>query len=201
MSRRSVRSSRDFWWTGEDSNPRSSQGAAGLQPAAIDRSATCPHPPQFRRAAIFRLPSCRPSTGHLSWVNRVDDRHEDRPTPRTCVHQKLACTRSRTPKSCLAAPPVGSRIWSWRRDSNPRPSDYKSDALPAELRQPPQTTNYRFGEAKLQGPINFFRPPRRGPFWTPLTATFLLLKRPLIRSGATRLRLGHRRLGCGFLFL
>jgi hypothetical protein len=26
-------------------------------------------------------------------------------------------------------------IWSWRRDLNPRPSDYKSDALPAELRQ------------------------------------------------------------------
>ena len=28
------------------------------------------------------------------------------------------------------------RFWSWRRDLNPRPSDYKSDALPAELRQP-----------------------------------------------------------------
>jgi hypothetical protein len=27
------------------------------------------------------------------------------------------------------------KIWSWRRDLNPRPSDYKSDALPAELRQ------------------------------------------------------------------
>jgi hypothetical protein len=26
-------------------------------------------------------------------------------------------------------------LWSWRRDSNPRPSDYKSDALPTELRQ------------------------------------------------------------------
>src|SRR5215471_19825535 len=26
-------------------------------------------------------------------------------------------------------------FWSWRRDSNPRPSDYKSDALPTELRQ------------------------------------------------------------------
>ena len=25
--------------------------------------------------------------------------------------------------------------WSWRRELNPRPSDYKSDALPAELRQ------------------------------------------------------------------
>src|SRR5689334_8863929 len=30
------------------------------------------------------------------------------------------------------APPTN---WSWRRDLNPRPSDYKSDALPAELRQ------------------------------------------------------------------
>jgi hypothetical protein len=29
----------------------------------------------------------------------------------------------------------GNRYWSWRRDLNPRPSDYKSDALPAELRQ------------------------------------------------------------------
>src|SRR5437867_4198241 len=25
--------------------------------------------------------------------------------------------------------------WSWRRDLNPRPADYKSAALPAELRQ------------------------------------------------------------------
>ena len=33
-------------------------------------------------------------------------------------------------------PSPGSHEWSWRRDLNPRPSDYKSDALPAELRQP-----------------------------------------------------------------
>ena len=26
-------------------------------------------------------------------------------------------------------------IWSWREDLNPRPADYKSAALPAELRQ------------------------------------------------------------------
>jgi hypothetical protein len=26
-------------------------------------------------------------------------------------------------------------LWSWRRELNPRPSDYKSDALPTELRQ------------------------------------------------------------------
>jgi hypothetical protein len=35
---------------------------------------------------------------------------------------------------------------SWRRDLNPRPSDYKSDALPTELRQPTQTSeNYHIG--------------------------------------------------------
>src|SRR5215475_16051184 len=32
-------------------------------------------------------------------------------------------------------PAVPTVFWSWRRDLNPRPSDYKSDALPAELRQ------------------------------------------------------------------
>src|SRR5581483_12326325 len=35
------------------------------------------------------------------------------------------------PRACVSSP----LSWSWRRDSNPRPSDYKSDALPAELRQ------------------------------------------------------------------
>ena len=28
------------------------------------------------------------------------------------------------------------RNWSWREESNPRPADYKSAALPTELRQP-----------------------------------------------------------------
>ena len=37
----------------------------------------------------------------------------------------------------------GNVTWSWRRDSNPRPSDYKSDALPAELRQRTQTPSPR----------------------------------------------------------
>ena len=36
----------------------------------------------------------------------------------------------------FAPPHSPAKIWwSWRRDLNPRPSDYKSDALPAELRQ------------------------------------------------------------------
>src|SRR6185369_1236501 len=40
------------------------------------------------------------------------------------------------PKTCCHPSPVLAFKWSWRRDLNPRPSDYKSDALPAELRQP-----------------------------------------------------------------
>ena len=47
--------------------------------------------------------------------------------------------------------------WSWRRDSNPRPSDYKSDALPAELRQPPKPNYYSQSDSELQGhTIHFF---------------------------------------------
>ena len=43
--------------------------------------------------------------------------------------------------------------WSWRRELNPRPSDYKSDALPAELRQ--RRSNRVIlpeAESELQGP-------------------------------------------------
>ena len=36
---------------------------------------------------------------------------------------------------CTSLAPRSPPNWSWRRDLNPRPSDYKSDALPAELRQ------------------------------------------------------------------
>jgi hypothetical protein len=42
----------------------------------------------------------------------------------------------RTQNLPAARCPVLAFKWSWRRDLNPRPSDYKSDALPAELRQP-----------------------------------------------------------------
>ena len=39
---------------------------------------------------------------------------------------------SATPSSACF---YGPRYWSWREDLNPRPADYKSAALPAELRQ------------------------------------------------------------------
>ncbi len=45
------------------------------------------------------------------------------------------------PEPILPIKPI--KCWSWRRDLNPRPSDYKSDALPTELRQQSETTGPR----------------------------------------------------------
>jgi hypothetical protein len=53
-------------------------------------------------------------------------------------------------RSALA--PLQYSWWSWRRELNPRPSDYKSDALPAELRQR-RSNRVRIAEevSELQG--------------------------------------------------
>ena len=51
-----------------------------------------------------------------------------------------------------------SFFWSWRRDLNPRPSDYKSDALPAELRQPEHFRELSPGlQAERKTPIQIER--------------------------------------------
>ena len=39
-------------------------------------------------------------------------------------------------KNLTYSPSKDHRKWSWREESNPRPADYKSAALPTELRQP-----------------------------------------------------------------
>ena len=131
------------WCTGEDSNLRSPLGAADLQSAAINHSATCAH----RAEQIVRPGTASPAIKEplTSFVSHL----QDSPTAaRYGVRAKsilgsccwgqfsrrilrptwLAPAATRSARSCL-------RIWSWRRDLNPRPSDYKSDALPAELRQ------------------------------------------------------------------
>src|SRR5207302_5624323 len=59
------------WWTGEDSNLRSSQGAADLQSAAINRSATCPDlAPATPARRTFRARSTtRKRLNHIREVN------------------------------------------------------------------------------------------------------------------------------------
>ncbi len=154
-----------FWCTGEDSNLRSSQGAADLQSAAINHSATCAHSttPISANAALLGGPSSTEpspfaesrSAAPGTPVLPVKERRQTHPAkfrnsraiklPR--VLQALAATgisslgELRVSFGLLLLPAAAGgaltvTIWSWRRDLNPRPSDYKSDALPAELRQP-----------------------------------------------------------------
>ena len=161
----------ESWCTGEDSNLRSSQGAADLQSAAINHSATCAHSttPTSAKEALVGDPSstehglrsdrclragCR---GPESPVPAIKERDAKRVAPRTRQNSATAArSYFRASYDWEAAAGISSlgelrvsfglllvrpaarsrlRLWSWRRDLNPRPSDYKSDALPAELRQ------------------------------------------------------------------
>src|SRR5690242_9993166 len=141
------------WWTGEDSNPRSSQGAAGLQPAAIDRSATCPKLfPTTPELGVF---SSAAGPYRLKTNRRIVFRRG--PTVAAVRVQYTNYKPLFRDPALLSPVSAGCQCrkltisaWSWRRDSNPRPSDYKSDALPAELRQRPQTSNYRDSVSELQ---------------------------------------------------
>ena len=54
---------------------------------------------------------------------------------KTCCAATTESAACRTILSWCCCARCRARFWSWRRDSNPRPSDYKSDALPTELRQ------------------------------------------------------------------
>ncbi len=66
----------------------------------------------------------------------------------------------------LRLTPLEISWWSWRRELNPRPSDYKSDALPAELRQR-RSNRIRIAEGaqKLQGLVPRFRACRWPVMW------------------------------------
>src|SRR5271168_5332661 len=76
--------------------------------------------------------------------------------PRKRKHKKDSCQKTPARLFFLQgfAPPhsPAKSWWSWRRELNPRPSDYKSDALPAELRQR-RSNRVRIAEEapKLQG--------------------------------------------------
>ena len=50
-------------------------------------------------------------------------------------HNVVDIEHSASASEAVVDPKRKGLLWSWRRDLNPRPSDYKSDALPTELRQ------------------------------------------------------------------
>ena|GEM_PF-2801068 len=94
---------------------------ADLQSAAINHSATCAHSPLLPCKAPAQPFSTRADTATGKYLMLGG---------RPCRNANAVLPN---PSACMG------RNWSWRRDLNPRPSDYKSDALPAELRQPKQT--------------------------------------------------------------
>jgi hypothetical protein len=128
-----LRSPQRAWWTGKDSNLRSPQGAADLQSAGFNRSPTRP-------VKIIRDATAIPQKTFLGRELQVPN----------CSFNNLRAFRTKTQKGLVsrdtspfiypfgirsALAPLQNSWWSWRRELNPRPSDYKSDALPAELRQ------------------------------------------------------------------
>jgi hypothetical protein len=131
------------WCTGEDSNLRSPLGAADLQSAAINHSATCAHNAEQNSGPV-------PPSRYQRAARQASVVSSKTPQPpRSRLMRKFAAGKlllgsvlSESSATCLACfccyaawRAQGLQIRSWRRDLNPRPSDYKSDALPAELRQ------------------------------------------------------------------
>ena len=134
----------ESWCTGEDSNLRSPLGAADLQSAAINHSATCARltepiarsgianpaikePPPSGRRLLLQNPTTAARACHRAIF-----------APGSCCWVQFSWKAVSPAWLASAATPRGAlntQSWSWRRDLNPRPSDYKSDALPAELRQ------------------------------------------------------------------
>src|ERR1700720_615578 len=87
----------------------------------------------------------RPDAAQVPYFNFARLSFRDTGKPRLRArHRDDHCTPEKyrmecVGKTCCAATEFAAcRIfvsWSWRRDLNPWPSDYKSDALPTELRQ------------------------------------------------------------------
>ena len=134
----------ESWCTGEDSNLRSPLGAADLQSAAINHSATCAQTaePTGRPASPVPLSKSRLPGAlqfhrqHSATAAQYGFRAKSFLGSCCCGQFSRRVLRPAWLASLLRRVARSRfQIWSWRRDLNPRPSDYKSDALPAELRQ------------------------------------------------------------------
>ena len=126
-------------WSGRrDSNSRPSAWKADALPTEL-------HPPISRmkeEGGRMRVGTRAPRssfilpTSSLLWCRGQDSN----------LRKALAC-RVYSPVPLTTRPPLhalSNGCWSRRRDLNPRPSDYKSDALPTELRRHATERNSAF---------------------------------------------------------
>jgi hypothetical protein len=115
--------SQKIWWRGEDSNLRSSEERWVYSPV-----------PLTTRPPLHQLQGMGTSATLL--VFRHDGAQgafRRAGTARYIYFGSLSEKRFR--ESQVLFYTLIYRSWSWREDLNPRPADYKSAALPAELRQ------------------------------------------------------------------
>ena len=106
--------------------------------------ATHPPVPREHRDTVRLSPSAHsehstPVLPSHSELNRTAFTRSLRNAERARVRRHQPCRFCREEFVRNPAKKPRSLNFSWRRESNPRPSDYKSDALPAELRQHWQT--------------------------------------------------------------
>src|SRR5260221_11999129 len=88
------------------------------------------HPP-----VLEKIPAKRQPHYSQKQIHRLSAASENTKRTRVKRHQPVNFEF----QDSLRLTPLQNFWWSWRRELNPRPSDYKSDALPAELRQRSQT--------------------------------------------------------------
>ena len=133
---------RNYWCTGKDSNLRSPKGR---QIYSLLPLTTRPPVPIFKIRRQHCTLAHRAAPGNLRSIGANTYASGELPRRTGLIEpdsDNFDCLQDQPIKTfCPSQSSVsgGSRAvieWSWRRDLNPRPSDYKSDALPAELRQP-----------------------------------------------------------------
>jgi hypothetical protein len=110
--------------------------------------------PRFSFAGALRKTCARNAAQTTLLSSTTDFRKSGKPRSRPRHREdynspekfRMECVLEKPVAPLLPSPPPAGQflsamlaaelvLWSWRRDSNPRPSDYKSDALPTELRQ------------------------------------------------------------------
>ena len=113
-----------------------------LQSVGFNHSPTCANPKTSagNRPAQTTTPQPQLSARETKCEN---SRLTPNPLPennlKECLYYGATRARRRANLFCFR----NLFIWSWRRESNPRPSDYKSDALPTELRQQVEASAFR----------------------------------------------------------
>ena len=149
--------SQKLWCTGEGSNlrrskdrqiysllPLTTRPPVQNHPTDEDLSAGTPLKPPWRRMPCRKSPNQLPAPASQKSLQHTPRRPGNVPDLRSMHLSGITAEdrpgAPRTLERRRKVLPFPDRIrfsfmWSWRRDLNPRPSDYKSDALPAELRQ------------------------------------------------------------------